>query len=762
MSYRTDMRGVAVVLVVACLGILGAGAGGAWAAEARPAEVAVPGGYVGPLTWGPGDALWFVGNDGIGRRAADGTVTERKLSSPIALADAIAAGPGGVVWVTSGGELGEAEIDRIAADGKVTRVALPGYEEAGRIAVDGEGNAWFTIWGPRFVRDETFGKAWIGRLTPAGKLTRFALPGNPKRRDEGPGTIVAGPGGRMWFTDPALRKIGSISASGKIVEHSAPVPAEGLAPTADGGLWFTGFGGIGTIDAHGKVRLLTTAGNEGDEITSGMDGPAAVDSSGNLWFIDQKGWTERVTPSGQLSWVGLPRLQKATGIVAGPEGSIWEATGSGSAAENPSPLVRFAPGIPSVEVSHLTTAVARGGKLSVPLDCSGSGRACRGNVELALDRKRIARAHFEVPARGSGAATVRLPGPVRGKLARAGYLRIEVGVNAEGGIDDQGAITVRTAAPPRPRRGHPILLPLPEGAPPGSLARGPGSALWMGGGVGHFTKVSPDGTMTSVEVPGLAAEPTALASDSHGDIWFLEVAGRGFYSGNELQPIVGRLGADGQLTQFHLPPGPEEIAEQIAVGADGAAWVARSAGRKHGEIDRIGPGGKIRRFRIHGAAPWYSIVAARGGGVWLSRAGGGIGRLSATGKLRSFGAGGGGEIEAMALAPSGDLWFGRSRGALGRLTPTGQIAEYATGFGGFFESLVAAPGGEVCFGLSLPGRLGCVDPQGKVTAGRRGGAAAGPGAVGPDGSVWFAGFEQSTLAILRPGRPHRAGRRGAS
>src|SRR5690348_12279128 len=71
---------------------------------------------------------------------------------------------------------------------------IPIHGNAGGIAAGPEGNLWFT-------QNTLFkGQPAIGRITPAGKVTKFK---QGLTRATQPLEITAGPDGNMWFTyDP--------------------------------------------------------------------------------------------------------------------------------------------------------------------------------------------------------------------------------------------------------------------------------------------------------------------------------------------------------------------------------------------------------------------------------------------------------------------------------------------------------------------------------------------------------------------------------
>ena len=58
----------------------------------------------------------------------------------------------------------------------------------------------------------------IGRITPAGTITEFAIP-TPNSEAI---SITTGADGNLWFTENFADKIASITPSGSITEYAAP------------------------------------------------------------------------------------------------------------------------------------------------------------------------------------------------------------------------------------------------------------------------------------------------------------------------------------------------------------------------------------------------------------------------------------------------------------------------------------------------------------------------------------------------------------
>jgi virginiamycin B lyase len=154
-----------------------------------------------------------------------------------------------------------------------------------------DGNLWFT---------ESVANR-IGRETPAGSLTEFALPANVTN----PGAIAPGSDGNVWFTavqesaDGSVENpiLGKITTAGVVSIDSLPAADSGgltgLVAGPDGALWFTGL--------TGKVGRMTTTGVESEYAVPEVPPPAGspagsasvqpdplaitAGSDGNLWII---------------------------------------------------------------------------------------------------------------------------------------------------------------------------------------------------------------------------------------------------------------------------------------------------------------------------------------------------------------------------------------------------------------------------------------------------------------------------------------------
>jgi virginiamycin B lyase len=253
--------------------------------------------------------------------APDDPVTEFSLASDGHRPQAIVAGPDGNLWVT---EVLKKKILRVTPKGEITEFQVPGKDVGvlQGIAAGPDGNLWFTS------REENA----IRRVTPKGEFNgTFVIPSKavkPTQFTAGswPRGIAAGPDGNVWFAEMAGNKIGRITPKGEITEFAVPTAESqpyGVAFDKKGNVWFTESGAdkVGRLDpATGKIDefKLPTAKALPRDIVLGPDG--------NLWFsentIDKLG---RVTPDGVVTEFPLPKGSRPVGVAVGGDGNIWYA-----------------------------------------------------------------------------------------------------------------------------------------------------------------------------------------------------------------------------------------------------------------------------------------------------------------------------------------------------------------------------------------------------------------------------------------------------
>jgi virginiamycin B lyase len=210
------------------------------------------------ITLGPDGALWLLSSATVSRLTPRGAVTD--LAAGLAPGDLprdLAAAPDGNLWYTSLGTV--PAIRRLTRAGLVTAF-WPGVAGTfpGGIAAGADGNMWFT--------DGNLAGPAIGRITPSGAVTRFAL-----RMGSNPQDIAPGPDGNMWFTDPGTQTIGRITVDGAITAFPTGLASRadptGITAGPDGGMWFTAphgsraaIGVIGTGAPAARVASPRIAG----------------------------------------------------------------------------------------------------------------------------------------------------------------------------------------------------------------------------------------------------------------------------------------------------------------------------------------------------------------------------------------------------------------------------------------------------------------------------------------------------------------------
>ena len=221
-------------------------------------------------------------------------------SGPISLTT----GPDNNIWFTgAGGDY----IGRMTPSGTVTQFALPSAGQLPMVITPGpDGNLWFTL--------QTAGA--IGKITPSGTITEYPL-GDPVSRE--PIGIVAGPDGNLWFALSKDGTIGRITPSGVITRFTASGQPTLITAGPDGNLWFTDQlnDKIGKITMGGVVTeyALPQANSLPTGIATGPDG--------NLWFAEQAGRIGKITPSGTITEYSLAVGVLPSVIIAGLDGKLW-------------------------------------------------------------------------------------------------------------------------------------------------------------------------------------------------------------------------------------------------------------------------------------------------------------------------------------------------------------------------------------------------------------------------------------------------------
>jgi virginiamycin B lyase len=203
-------------------------------------QIPSPNSQPNDLVAGPDGNLWFTENTlhggVIGRITPGGAITTFALSE-VHEHDSetfgIAAGRDDALWFTDqlrGPEPWISRIGRITPAGGIRYFTLPTPEvQADDLALGADGDMWFTAAGSSRQRPGSVSGAEIGRITPDGHVSEFAV-------DSEPNEIVRGPHDEMLFTSltAMANKIGRITTSGKVSEIQLPSPDSCFVPRLAG------------------------------------------------------------------------------------------------------------------------------------------------------------------------------------------------------------------------------------------------------------------------------------------------------------------------------------------------------------------------------------------------------------------------------------------------------------------------------------------------------------------------------------------------
>lgn len=353
---------------------------------------------------------------------AAGLGTEYRLGQGMH-ADALAVGPDQSIWF-AGTRHGPGQsvdvIGRSTTNGQIAEFPLPPRDEAelgiSSIAAGHDGNLYFTE--PNANR--------FGRISTTGEIFEFVLP-NPGSR---PRTIAAAPDGALWFTEEGGDRVARFSPVVNVLRERQLAPGArptGIAARADGTIWIAEPG----VD---ELAIVTPAGVSSFPIPFASPGPNAIvpGPEGNVWFTEENGpWIGRITsaaltkasyerlelqirqgtrwltfgPSGDFWFTTGNRIGSispdkllagpaclaagcdlpVTALAAGPEGSLWYATGAApeDAGLAPGTIGKFLPPRITATVSRPTGGLAgRYVKLRIACQGGAAGQYCRGRLQL--------------------------------------------------------------------------------------------------------------------------------------------------------------------------------------------------------------------------------------------------------------------------------------------------------------------------------------------------------------------------------------------
>jgi virginiamycin B lyase len=195
-----------------------------------------------------------------------------------------------------------------------------------------------------------------------------------------------------------------------------------------------------------------------------------------------------------------------------------------------------------------------------------------------------------------------------------------------------------------------------------AIAPGPGGSMWLGatGGVveARVSDLARAANVAGGDVQASAARssggPSMMVRGPDGALWFVEAN----------QPAIGRMAADGSVTDFPLPP---EFAGEVAglvSGPDGGIWFTAPKGFR---VGRLSMKGEFISFRTS----WnpYAIAAGPSLSLWFAMTDRGrwtVVRLVTAGYMTFWQVPG--PVTGIGAGPDGAIYISRP-GAIERVQP---------------------------------------------------------------------------------------------
>jgi streptogramin lyase len=526
------------------------------------------------LAAGPDGALWFTtANTTIGRLAPDGAVTLFTDPRITEASSVVSGGNDGGVWFRNGAS----RLMRITPAGVVTTDILIQDERgsldlgglagaatgvvftAGRLgnqfvpprsvlgSATASGAFPFSDTSGQFIRIEVGASAtWVWDASTK-RLTQLNT-GATYPYDTMPDDFAVGPDGHVWATFTAQDKI---VRDGAVIAQKIRRPADAVAATPDGSIWFTlPPRRIARLARDGQYQEHTVPHDiaPGTSLVLGADGA--------LWFMSHtpypiNNFVDRIAPTGEVTSFALDRkiAVRNADITPGPDGALWFAV----AAQTGGPSY----------FGRITT--------------KGISRTFLDENQWALPRSITAGKDGALWFLNSGGTS----SPKVGRIDLDGSFSYRNG--APGTTDPwalttgpDGALWYATAtnpltlarldtAPFNSQFGK--SFPAPFAGTVNDIAAGPDGRLWLTLSSGGIVRASTDGVYERFALPyPTSAHGIALGTDS--GLWFAQqevpVAEATRWS-------IGRIEALGAAT---VPSAPQ----LTATGGDGTAKVSWSVG----------------------------------------------------------------------------------------------------------------------------------------------------------------------------------------
>jgi virginiamycin B lyase len=285
-----------------------------------------------------------------------------------------------------------------------------------------------------------------------------------------------------------------------------------------------------------------------------------------------------------------------------------------------------------------------------------------------------------------------------------------------------GALLAAEPARAQPPDIESFLVP-GDGAQVWKLTPGPDGAIWFTltrcdeplcvTTVRHefIGRITADGQITEFPLPfdpqPHGAGPYGIAAGSDGALWFTLIRG----------DAIGRITTAGALTFFPLPPSlfpPGDNAPYAIVsGPDGALWFTQASA-----IGRITTAGDIVRFVAHTgvSSDPTELAAGPDGALWATFVNANqIRRITTAGVQTTYQLPAACGPYGITAGSDGALWFGCGAGSIGRITVNGVVSLFPVPFTGTHPSQIShAPDGALWFNEEVTGMLGRITTSGVI------------------------------------------------
>lgn len=221
-------------------------------------------------------------------------------------------------------------------------------------------------------------------------------------------------------------------------------------------------------------------------------------------------------------------------------------------------------------------------------------------------------------------------------------------------------------------------------------------------------------------VAGWFRDPVACQSESYGNI--------------------GRITADGAITEYPVPTAGSDLSYGITAGPDGALWFTESSANK---IGRITTNGVITEYPVPttDSTPG-AITAGLDGALWFTEPFvKKLGRITISGEITEYSVRTSGNLAGITTGPDGALWFlesSESQNRIGRITTTGAVTQYLVPTSNaLLAGITRGPDGALWFTENDGAKIGRITTTGIITEYSTGFIYPTNIAAGPDGDLWF-------------------------